>query len=223
MAMTLPFTVSEFLGVFERYNQAIWPAQIIAYLAGLGIVALIAARSGYAGRIGAVLLAAMWLANGVGYHLGYFSEINRAALLFGGLFVVQAALTAWYGVVERRLEFELGADAASWTAGALVAYAMLAYPLLNYAFGHVYPAAPAFGVAPCPTTIFTLGVLLLARPSAPAWLFAIPLAWSAVGGSAAVLLGMREDFGLVAAGIATLAALVFLRQREAIPLGTLTK
>jgi hypothetical protein len=34
---------------------------------------------------------------------------------------------------------------------------------------------------------------------------------------------MREDFGLVAAGIATLAALVFLRQREAIPLGTLTK
>ena len=205
--MTLPFTVSEFLEVFERYNQTIWPAQIVAYLAGLGLIALIAARSHYAGRIGAAVLAAMWLANGVGYHLGYFSEINRAALAFGGLFILQAVLIAWLGIVERRLEFTPGADATSWVAGALIVYAMFLYPLVGHALGHVYPAAPVFGVAPCPTTIFTLGVLLLARPSAPGWLFVIPLAWSALGGSAAFLLGVREDLGLIIAGVAAIALL----------------
>ena len=203
--MTLPFTITQFFEVFERYNQVLWPAQVLAYLAGLGLIALIAARSAYAGRVGAVVLGAMWLANGVGYHIGYFSEINRAALGFGGLFVAQAVLIGWLGLVERRLEFAWRSDAAGLTAAVLVLYAMLVYPLLGLAFGHAYPAAPVFGVAPCPTTIFTLGLLLLARPSAPAWLFAIPIAWSALGGSAAVLLGVPEDFGLIVAGVAALA------------------
>ena len=205
--MDLPFTAAQFFEVFERYNHVIWPAQIVAYLAGLGSLALIAARSRYAGRIGAAVLAAMWLANGVGYHLGYFSEINRAATAFGGLFILQAVLVAWMGIVERRLEFALRTDATSWVAGGLVLYATVLYPLLGYALGHVYPAAPVFGVAPCPTTIFTLGLLLLARPSAPGWLFAIPIAWSGVGGSAAFLLGVKEDLGLIVAGLAAIALL----------------
>ena len=29
--MTLPFTVGQFVSVFEQYNIAIWPAQILAY------------------------------------------------------------------------------------------------------------------------------------------------------------------------------------------------
>jgi hypothetical protein len=205
--MTLPFTAAQFLEVFEHYNRVIWPAQIAAYLAGAALIALIVARSPYAGRIGAVVLGAMWLANGIGYHLGYFVEINRAALVFGGMFVLQAVLIGWLGLVERRLEFAWRADAAGWIAGVLVAYSMLAYPILGMAFGHVYPRAPMFGVAPCPTTIFTLGVLLLARPAAPAWLFAIPLAWAALGGSAAFLLGITQDLGLIAAALAVVALL----------------
>ena len=57
---------------------------------------------------------------------------------------------------------------------------------------------PLFGVAPCPTTIFTLGLLLLSNAS---WrLFVIPLVWSAIGGSAAVLLAVPQDYGLILAG-----------------------
>ena len=205
--MTLPFTLEQFLDVFGRYNEVIWPAQIIAYLAAFGLLALIAAGSAYAGRIGAVLLGGMWLVNGVGYHIGYFSDINRAALAFGGLFVLQAVLIGWLGLVERRLELSFRGNPTGWIGCALIAYAMLAYPLLGLAFGHFYPRAPVFGVAPCPTTIFTLGVLLLARPTAPAWLFAIPLAWSAIGGSAAFLLGITEDLGLVVAALGAIALL----------------
>jgi uncharacterized membrane protein YjjB (DUF3815 family) len=67
---------------------------------------------------------------------------------------------------------------------------------------------PLFGVAPCPTTIFTLGMLLLSNAS---WrLFAIPLVWSIIGGSAAVLLGVPQDYGLILAGA---VAAIFLITR----------
>jgi hypothetical protein len=211
--MTVPFAITEFLAVFERYNQAIWPAQILAYLAGLAVIALIVGRNRHAGWLSAGVLAAMWLVNGVGYHLVFFSEINPAARLFGALFIVQAALIAWVGLAMRRLQFGLHRDLSFWVATAAIGYSMLVYPLLGLAFGHVYPAAPVFGVAPCPTTIFTLGVLLLARPSAPAWLFAIPIAWSGLGGSAAVFLGVREDLGLFAIGIAAVALLTAANAR----------
>lgn len=207
--MTLPFGIAEFLQVFVRYNEAIWPVQVLAYLGGATVIGLIAARSRHAGIVAAAVLAAMWLLNGIGYHLVFFSEINRAALFFGALFVVQGVLIAWVGVIAARLRFSVRMNAASVVGAIAVAYAMVVYPLLGWAFGHVYPAAPIFGVAPCPTTIFTFGILLLARPTVPGWLFAIPVVWSVIGGSAAGLLGVTEDLGLIAAGLAAVLVLIF--------------
>jgi len=54
-----------------------------------------------------------------------------------------------------------------------------------------------FGV-PCPTTLLTLGLLLIAEPSSWA-LAAIPIAWALVGGSAALLLGVKADLMLFVA------------------------
>lgn len=56
-----------------------------------------------------------------------------------------------------------------------------------------------FGVTPCPTVIFTFGVLLLAKPRLPFWLFVIPAVWAVIGGSAAILLDVREDWMLFGA------------------------
>ena len=71
---------------------------------------------------------------------------------------------------------------------------------------------PAFGV-PCPTTIFTAGVLMLATPRS--WrLSIIPVMWSVIGGSAANLLAVRADYALPIAGIA-LAVFSLQRQSDA--------
>ena len=75
------------------------------------------------------------------------------------------------------------------------------YPLLNIAFGHPYPATPTFGV-PCPTAIVTIGLLLTVRGGPPVSLSLIPLVWSVIGGSAAMLLAVWTDYALVVAGIA---------------------
>lgn len=38
--MNMPFTAGQFLGVFEKYNLAIWPMQVIAHLLGIAAVLL---------------------------------------------------------------------------------------------------------------------------------------------------------------------------------------
>jgi hypothetical protein len=105
----------------------------------------------------------------------------------------------WSGIVQGRLHFAARRSSWSPVAWGLIGYA-LAYPALN-AFQHgTWLSIPTFGV-PCPTTIFTAGLLVLATPRS--WtLSSIPVLWSAIGGSAAFLLGVRADYALPVAGIA---------------------
>ena len=206
----IPFTVEQFFSVFERYNLAIWPAQVVAWLLGAAALAL-ALRGRGSGAVAAVL-AAFWMVMGAGYHLAFFRAINPAAVPAGLLFVAQGLLFA-LAATRRRLSFAVGRERHAWLGLALVAYAMIAYPLLGALAGHRFPRSPAFGVAPCPTTIFTFGVLLLTDRPVPRWLLPIPVLWSLVGLSAAIQLGVPEDFGLPVAGLAGTAALLIRDRR----------
>jgi hypothetical protein len=120
-------------------------------------------------------------------------------------FIAQALLFLWIGVVRGRLDFRVGRDATSWIGVALAIFAMIVYSALGWALGHSWPRAPMFGVAPCPTTIFTMGMLLLVASRAPLHLAAIPVLWSVIGGTAALFLGVTEDLALPVAGIGGLA------------------
>jgi len=150
---------------------------------------------------------------GAGYHLQWFSSINPAAYLFGIVFIVQSLLFLHAGVLKNRLQFSGPGHVNSLIGWIFILYAMLIYPLLNMLMGHHYPAMPVFGIAPCPTTIFTFGTLLLTRSRVPLHIIIIPLLWSLVGVSAAVNLGIREDIGLVIAGV-TGAMLVIYSNRH---------
>ena len=59
---------------------------------------------------------------------------------------------------------------------------------------------PTFGL-PCPTTIFTIGLLCFAVPPTPRSPLIVPLLWCLVGAQAAFLLGVQPDLGLIAAGV----------------------
>jgi hypothetical protein len=65
VAMRIPFTAEQFLGVFREYNESVWPAQWLLLLAGITAV-LLAVRGGpRAGRVISLILAALWLWMGV--------------------------------------------------------------------------------------------------------------------------------------------------------------
>lgn len=208
--MDLPFTVGQFLEVFENYNEAIYPAQNLFYLLALLILFLLVRKKG-SDRIINAILVFFWLWMGVVYHLLFFAGINKAAYLFGGLFILQAILFLYFGVFQKKVVFEQGERARVATAWIMMLFALFLYPLLGYSLGHIYPAAPTFGV-PCPTTIFTFGLLLLARRQIPWILLVIPFLWSLVGFSAAFTLGVREDISLLVAALVTMGILLLQKQ-----------
>src|SRR3546814_12255115 len=78
---------------------------------------------------------------------------------------------------------------------------MAVYPLIGWLAGRGWPQAAMFGITPCPTTIFTLGMLLTTH-RVPRHLLAIPVLWSIVGGTAAWLLNVPEDLALPPAAAA---------------------
>lgn len=78
--MDLPFTAEQFLNVFREYNTAIWPAQVVAYLLGLGAIGLSFRRTSGSDRLIGGVLAALWLWMGAVYHLTFFRAINQAAV-----------------------------------------------------------------------------------------------------------------------------------------------
>lgn len=210
----LPFTTAQFFALFATYNTAIWPAQLVAY--ALGIVALVSAPRGgtWPARIVAAVLAAMWLWTGVAYHLLHFTAINPAAWLFGAAFLVQGTAFLAVAARGRGLAFALGGGGSRRVFGlVLIAYAAVLYPLLGRVAGHPWAEIPAFGVTPCPMTIFTFGMLLLAFAPVPWWLLVIPALWAVVGGSAAVLLAVPQDWVLLVGGLAATTFLVFGRRQ----------
>jgi hypothetical protein len=205
----LPFTVDQFFAVFAAYNTAIWPAQTIAYVLGAFAVWATLISRAWAARAAFAVLALFWVWNGLAYHLAFFAPINPAAYGFAALFVIQGVLFFGYGTIAGRLRFAGLTDWRGALGLVLIAYAALIYPALGYLFGHAWPNAPVFGVAPCPTTIFTFGVLMLAAGPLPLWLVAIPIAWAGIGGTAAVLLNVPEDLGLVVSGVLSATLLPF--------------
>jgi hypothetical protein len=208
----MPFSVDEFLDVFQVYNQAIWPAQIIAYALGLALVILVFVRSSGSSRIISAGLALFWAWTGIAYHMASFSSINKLAYAFGLAFVLQAVFFVVYGVFKNELHFRAKPDVYSAVGGVLVAYSLI-YPVVGQLVGHAYPRVPMFGVTPCPMTIFTFGLLLWTKESFPRTLLLIPFVWSLIGSVAAVSMGMVEDVGLLVAGIGS-SLLIMHRERS---------
>jgi hypothetical protein len=163
----LPFTVDQFLGVFEQYNQAIWPMHVVAYILGIAALILVVKKTPYSDRSISVILALFWAWVGIVYHLMYFSAINGAALGFGALFIVQAVLWLVFGIIRPKLSFQWETNPYTVIGAVMIVYAMVIYPILGTLLGHGYPRSPSFGVAPCPMVIFTFGLLLLTNATVP--------------------------------------------------------
>ena len=210
----LPFTREQFLAVFVAYNEAVWPAQLLAYFLGILMVVFILWPAEQRSRVIATGLAAMWLWTGVVYHGTNFSAISNGAWGFAALFVAQGMLFIEAGVLRGRLAFGPCKGWAGCLGWALVAYSSVGYPLLGQLLGHGYPAMPMFGITPCPVTLFTFGLFLLTTEPIPRRLLVIPVVWSLIGGSAAFKLGITQDWPLLFSGITVLALLWRNRQRR---------
>ena len=214
MTTPLPFTAEQFFGVFRAYHAA-WGLALPALLV-VGVAAVACTLRPWRGSDAFVsgALALLWLWTGLVYHLGFFAAINPLAPAFAAASLAGAASFAVSGLIQRRLAFRWRRDARSAASAALIAYALVLYPVGAALSGHPYPEMPTFGL-PCPTTLFTIGLLgLLQRPH-PRTPLVVPLAWCLVGMQAAFRLQVWPDLGLIPAAALAAWLLVTARHRVA--------
>jgi len=211
--MGIPFTVEQFFGVFREYNTAVWPAQWLLFIMALAAIAGALRPRPWSGVAVSAILGFLWAWIAVAYHLAFFTRISPAAYGFAALSMAGAAVFIWQGVIRRRLAFKWVPGPRATAGVVLIVFALVVYPAWSTYAGHPYPAMPTFGL-PCPTTIFTIGLLAFAVPPTPRSPLVVPLLWCVVGAQAAFFLGVRPDLGLVAAAAAGIGLLVTAGQRH---------
>lgn len=225
----LMFSARSHYRLFELYNAALWPAQPIVIAVGVLWLAALAWAGGrqpatvWPQRIGCALLAAAWLWIAVAYHAQRFASINAAASGYAIAWGLQAMVLLALALLTR--DSTRGSDGpgrgsmmrvdalARWAGLGLVAYAVGLHPWLGLWVGRSIGQAEVAGLAPDPTALATLGLLLL-LPRAPdalqrglrrvAW--SIALAWCALSGLTLAGLGAPDFWLLPALGTLALCA-----------------
>ncbi|GBO54206.1 hypothetical protein APA_2154 [Pseudanabaena sp. lw0831] len=210
--MKPPFTIEQFLAVFKNYNQQVFPMQVVFCLISVFAIYLIIKPNSKSNKIISIILSFLWIWMGFVYHIIFFTAINKAAYLFGALFIVQGALFLIFGIFQNTLSFRYHFDKFGITGMGLILFALIIYPILGYFFGHIYPSSPTFGL-PCPTTIFTFGILLINGKKCSLTILVIPFFWSVISFMAAFQFGILEDMGLLVASLITTSLLIYRNNR----------
>jgi hypothetical protein len=196
---------AQFLELLGKYNIALWPLQIAAYLLGFVAVIGVINKSRFSNYLVAAIQALFWLWTGIVFCLLYWCKIFPVARVFGILMLVQGALFV-IALGRQSLHYTLRSGVRSIPGMLVLLYALLGYPLLGLLIGHRYPQFFSLGLVPCPTATFSLGLLLLTDPKPPKYLIVIPILLG-FSGIVPISIGIYEDIGLLTAGI---LALIFL-------------
>jgi hypothetical protein len=200
----LLFSPSTYYRMLERYNLAIWPAQLAGMAIGLAIVALLIGKRGHHDRIIAGLLAGCWLWIALAFHYQRYAQINWAAMWFAVAFACEALLLVVVGVLAGRLELQLARSGAPWIAASIVAISILGYPVLAPLTGRPWTSAEIFGVAADPTAITSVAVLALVRGRIRWLLLVVPLLWCAIAAATLRAMDAPESLVVLAAGLLAL-------------------
>jgi len=195
------FSLETYYRLFARYNAAIWPVPIVALGLGatVGTLAWRGSDSRQA-RLVAGILAGCWMWTAVAFHATHYASVHRAAPWFAWAFGLEALLLAGAGFLGRGLSLERRGGPRA-IGLALFLFALVVQPLVGLLFGREWREFEVFGIAPDPTAVGTLGILLLAAGRRRWLLLALPVLWCAF--SAATLLAMGTPAGwlMVAAAV----------------------
>ena len=203
----LLFSLRVYWRMFELHNAALWPLQLVTLAAGVLMIVLVTRRPRGLGRWIAFPLALIWAFVAWSFFWNRYATINWAAVYVTPAFALEALLLIVAGALPDGLTFDRRGPAA-WTGWLLLAFALAGQPLLAPLQGRAWSSAEIFGLAPDPTVIGTLGLLLLARGRLLPVLIPIPLLWCLLSGITLWTLGAVDAWAPFAAAALTLIALI---------------
>lgn len=192
----LLFSSRTYYRLFELYNLELWPLQLLALALGVAVLALWRRGGKRAGRATTVILAAAWLWVAWGFHWLRYASINWAASYFALAFALEALLVLWLGGVRGQFATAPVTRFRQRAGLGLFLFALLIFPLMGPLLGRSWAQAEVFGMAPDPTALATLGLILFAGVRPIAWLFPIPVAWCLISGATLWAMG-SPDFAIM--------------------------
>lgn len=210
----LMFTPEVYLRLFVRFNEAVWPLQLLALAAGLAIPVLLTQRFPLARRLAVMLLALAWIATGLGFMGNFYAPINWPVGYFGFAFVAQAMLVgAVAGFFYLPDRISLRAGRGPWLIGFWLA-SLLGLPWLTVLATGQLAGLAVFGMTPDVTATASVAALVL-LPRRLRWLLlVIPLVWCLFSTATLYALNMQVPMLVPLAGVVMGIVAVFLRDRS---------
>ena len=193
----LLFSPRVYWRLFELHNAALWPLHVVTLAAGLVIMLLIAGRPKLSARWAALILATLWMFVGWSFLWNRYATINWAASYIAPAFIVEGTLLL-VASMTNALAFDRRRPADG-IGYFILGFALLGQPLLAPLQGRGWASSEVFGIAPDPTAMATLGVLLLARGRLVPWLLPIPVLWCLLSGMTLQTMGDPQAFAPYAA------------------------
>lgn len=208
--MKMPFTTEQFFNVFEKYNLAMFPAQVIIFSLALIALLLLHTKKSFKNKFIGLFLGLLWIWTGLAYQIAYFTGINKAAYGFGILFIMQGGLILFNLFVKERLVFTFQPQTKDYIGYFFILFGLILYPVIGYLSGGSLVKTISLGL-PCPSMVLTFGFLMLTTRDFPKYLLIIPSLWAIVGMSAAINFGVYQDYMMI---IAAISADIYLLRRN---------
>lgn len=207
--METPFTTKQFFEVFENYNSAVFPLQLVIITLGIAATLLIPGKKNLKNNLVAGFLGFLWLWVGIVYHISFFTSINKAAYAFGGLFIIQG-IFFFVELFKKRLEFPFTGQVKEYIGSFFILFGLLIYPVISYLLEGSVLKTISLGL-PCPTTILTFGFLMITSKKMSKYLLIIPTIWAVIGTGAAINFGVFQDYFML---LSAIIADVYLIKRK---------
>ena len=194
-----------FFNNVSAYNVSIFPMQIITLVVAIILTYLLFVRpSTILNKLIKIYLSFTF----VWFVLMFpFEGVFKIAF---GLVHIVIAILFFIDIFTAKIEFKFPETSGKrYFMLFLIFSAFALYPLIEYMSGHLYSKILLFGVAPCPTIIFSLALLIGAVPKVGKIIF-ILLIFPAIfsGLSVPIMLGVWADLLLLVSGIYGLIILI---------------
>lgn len=174
------FSMEPYLALYKLYNDAIWPMQVVAAILTV-LIFLIVWRGkdlsmAYT-RISYAVLAAMWCWIATKFHLERFATINIGAGIYAALFYAQAAFLLITALTAQTMTLVNQTGLLATFGRFIFVFGIAIWPIASVAGSGDVSYLHQFGLAPDPTALATLGIVMLATNRAKYLLSVIPLIW----------------------------------------------
>lgn len=177
----LLFSPRTYYRTIERLNETLWPVHLLTLILGGMILVLLLRRRAVQPRIIWLTMALLWSWIAWAFLWRRYSTINWAAVYLVPLFALEALLLIRESLSGRKAGNQLAGRTRA-TGWLLLSLGIAFYPAMAPLLGRGWEQAEVFGMAPDPTAIATLGLVLLVPSRRSGWLMVVPVVWCLISG-----------------------------------------